>query len=142
MLAQNFKSAADLGISEEQKDALAKTLVLLETGKLTHYTEELEHGHARGRRKFSGLFAMDSWAGAHECGTVACIGGTAEIIGGVRFGSDFSSGLNNTGLHNLFCPKEIRIEFWRNITTGQAARALRSYLTTGDARWDLAVAHD
>jgi hypothetical protein len=32
MLAQNFMTAADLGISEAQLDALRKTLVLFETG--------------------------------------------------------------------------------------------------------------
>ena len=36
MLAQSFKTALELGIKDEQLDALQKVLVLLETGKLTH----------------------------------------------------------------------------------------------------------
>ena len=36
MLAQSFKTALELGIKDEQLDALQKVLVLLETDKLAH----------------------------------------------------------------------------------------------------------
>jgi len=141
MLAQSFQSAADLGITEPQKDALIKTLKLMETGKIDHFADDLDGDVMyRKDRKFSGLFNMVMWAGDHECGTVCCIGGTAELIGNVTFGADFGQDLQNSALEGLFCPREVNWRDWRSITPAQAARALRSYLTTGDAKWSEAVA--
>jgi len=133
MLAQAFLTAADLAITEPQRAALMKVLVLLETGKLKHVAAV---GDNDERAKFSGNFNMANWKGEHSCGTVACIGGTAELIGRVRFAPIFS--MKEKELKELFCPTEIHA--WEKITTSQAATALRSYLTTGDARWDLATA--
>jgi hypothetical protein len=138
MLMQNFKSAADLGISEPQKEALMKTLVLLETGKLQHIPDrdgfDMDF-HATAA--FSGKFNMNSWKHTYaKCGTVCCIGGTAELIGGVDFEDTTKYG---TELYNLLYPNAGDELDWDNITIAQAAMALRSYLTTGDARWDLAV---
>lgn len=139
MLAQNFKSAADLNISEAQKDALCKVLVLLETGHLEH--AERPSGRfldAEEGCNFTGHFNMDSWnIVKHGCGTIACIGGTAELLAGKKIfngGDDISA----RELERLFYPPGVRD--WEAITTDQAATALRSYLTTGEARWDLAVA--
>jgi hypothetical protein len=140
MLMQNFKSATDLGITEPQKNALMKTLVLLETGKLTHVPDkEIKGDMPKGKRTFSGMFNMGAWSGAdaHRCGTICCIGGTAELIGNVTFGGGFGRGIESPALKGLFYPS---IDSWDSITTEEAATALRSYLTTGDARWDLAVA--
>ena len=131
MLAQSFQSAADLGISEPQKEALMKTLVLLETGKLVHATE---FNHDFGEEAFSGHFNMAHWKDTASCGTVCCIGGTAELIGGV----DLSTTMGADGsLQELFCPSDVAD--WKSVTPAQAARALRSYLTTGDAKWTEAV---
>lgn len=134
MLAQNFKSAADLGITEPQKEALMKTLVLLETGKLVHVEpEDRFTNDFRETEKFTGHFNMARWRAADSCGTVACIAGTAEIIGGVQF--PVYGGPSN--LNRLFAPASDPV--MAKITTEQAATALRSYLTTGDPRWDLAA---
>jgi hypothetical protein len=130
MLAQNFKSADDLGITGPQHDALRKTLVLLETDKLTH-VEPLDGPADRGC--FTGHFNMREWNTASTCGTVCCIGGTAELIGNVKFEPQ---GLPE-GLDELFFPNAFRVE---DVTTSQAATALRCYLTTGDAKWHEAVA--
>lgn len=132
---QNFKSAADLGITETQASALQKTLVLLETGKLRRVDSCPDGAEMK---KFSGQFNMCNWSAAGDCGTIACIGGTAELIGDVSFGYIYD--LNNNSLKELFLPSTISISSWDGITPDQAATALRSYLTTGDARWDLAVA--
>jgi hypothetical protein len=133
MLAQSFKPAAELGITEPQRDALMKTLVLLETGKLVHTTR---YASARGPRPFTGHFNMKRWGlEPTDCGTVACIGGTAEIISGINF---FDC-LYDPGLHELFYAQGSRKEM-RDITPAQAATALRSYLTTGNANWAEAVA--
>lgn len=132
---QNFKSAADLGIAEAQKDALMKTLVLLETGKMRHAESS---PIPATQKKFSGQFNMANWTGVNECGTICCIGGTASIVGNVDFNHN---GQLPPALENLFYvhPRPPGCD-WHDITPSQAATALRSYLTTGDARWDLAVA--
>lgn len=137
MLAQNFKSAADLCLPEPHVSALMKTLVLLETGRLRHVPPATYDGDEIG--VFSGQFNMCNWCAASDCGTVACIGGTAELIGSVSFGSiyDPTNYLMTDRLRDLFLPP-FSGNKWNAITTYQAATALRSYLTTGDARWDLA----
>jgi hypothetical protein len=132
MLAQSFKSAADLGITEPQRDALMKTLVLLEAGKLTHVKDTMIFRPRSVARGFTGHFNMIWWGNEHPCGTVACIGGTAELVGGVTFD------LTTSALDRLFWPPTH--SDWGGITPAQAATALRSYLTTGDAKWHKAVA--
>lgn len=133
MLAQSFKAAADLGITEPQKEALMKTLVLLETGKLAHVPASSE---SDSWPTFSGHFNMCNWSGRYDCGTIGCIGGTAEMIGGVSFGPVY--GFINSALKNLFLPP-MNMATWHSITPAQAATALRSYLTYGDAKWQEAV---
>ncbi|MHB8272690.1 hypothetical protein [Bradyrhizobium sp.] len=131
MLARNFKSAADLGITEPQLDALRKVLVLLETGRLRHVPAHKLRG-SMDEPRFAGLFNMWYSFADSECGSVGCIRGSAMMISGV----DFPAGRDNPdGLHELFYN-------WSggDPNDQQAAAALRSYLTTGDARWDLAVA--
>lgn len=142
MLAQSFLPAADLGITEPQRSALMKTLVLLETGKLDHVPDVDDLPSPRRHipikdRKFSGQFNMADWSLVHNCGTVCCIGGTAELIGGLEY-NDFNDD-DNPGLHSLFYPRNIGLRSYSAITPAQAATALRSYLTVGDAKWHEAV---
>lgn len=143
MLAQSFKSADELGITEPQRDALMKTLVLLETGKLRHVPiyddggdliDQIRHVVPLKARRFSYDFNMAEWSHPHSCGTVCCIGGTAEFVGGLELLS-FDHGAP-AALKNLFYPGSLRLS---EITPAQAATALRSYLTTGDAKWREAV---
>lgn len=123
MLAQSFMSAEDLGISELMRQSLVKVLVMFETEKFEHakYDIGTEHG-----------FNMATWSGEGWCGTVKCIGGWAEHIG------NFSIDSIPRSLDRLFYPQvdSFRLE---DITTEQAAIALRLYLTVGDAKWDLAL---
>jgi hypothetical protein len=123
MLAQNFKTADDLGLTDQHLDALIKTLALMDSGKLTHV---INYDYVN----------MADWSAPSECGTVCCIGGTAEYVGNISFGEIKNT---NQKLHDLFYPYVVEAG-WDKITIAQAAIALRSYLTTGDARWDLAVA--
>lgn len=130
MLMQNFKSAAELDLTDEQYDALKKVLVLLETSKL-NFIEELPEFWPYNVKlpEFTGHFNMAHWTAVAPCGTVACIGGTAELIAGKRiFGG--IDGDHPPMLHNLFYPTGL------HATTEQAARALRNYLTSGDADWN------
>jgi len=132
MLAQNFKTAEELRIPEGHVAALQKVLVLLETDKLTHMDKELYYGLDDGPRTFTGHFNMGSWTAPRECGTVACIGGTAELISGLDF--SFLAD-RNPALNILFYPCIGGYGIYNDITTEQAAQALRNYLTTGVADW-------
>jgi len=140
MLAQNFMIAADLRITEPQKRALIKTLVLLETGKLQHVHPDATFSEPRG---FTGHFNMSWWDLHSGCGTICCIGGTAELIGELKPNELDIATIGNSKLRNLFYPgvdkKDQIFVAMQNITPTQAAVALRSYLTTGDAQWNLAV---
>lgn len=129
MLVQSFMSAVDLNIKEHEKAALELTLGMLETGKLKHlqYNEYAE----RTSIEFSGLFNMHDWTAPVECGTVACIGGTAELLGKFTFQK------YTEGLENLFYP-DVNLPL-QNITIEQAAKALRNYLTLGKPYWNDAL---
>lgn len=141
MLAQNFKTADDLRLTEPQKEALIKTLVLLETEKLQHALPDATFSKQRG---FTGHFNMAWWDLHSGCGTICCIGGTAELIGNLKPDEFDTATIGNSKLRNLFYPgfdrKDLISVAMQNITPAQAAVALRSFLTTGDARWDLALA--
>lgn len=136
MLAQNFMAACDLDITKAEFSALQKTLVMLETGKIVH--APIGDGYYPNQGPFTGQFNMCHWNSAHDCGTIACIGGTAELIGNVRFNIHNRNRPNN-GLYRLFMP-DLPESIWNDITPAQAATALRSYLTTGDADWPAAMA--
>jgi hypothetical protein len=140
MLAQNFKAADELGITEEQIEALIKTLVMLETGKLIHNTHESIRQYTRNEEDapFTGHFNMACWRYATPCGTAGCIGGTAEMIVGRGVFDYYDDQEGGDALDRLFSPRGMKD--WAKITPAQSAIALRSYLTTGDARWDLALA--
>ena len=112
-----------------------KVLVLLETGKMRHVPMG-GAPHDDIPVQFSGQFNMNQWRAENDCGTIACIGGTAEAISGENFRAE--TYLFNKGLQGLFYPPDLH-KRWHDITPAQAATALRSYLTTGDARWDLAL---
>lgn len=123
MLSQNFLTPEQLDLTQEQRDALMKVLGMLERGEIQHraVTVARHRDHVGGLRYFN----MTEWS----CGTVACIGGWAEHVGGVSMHYN-----RNIELHMLFFPHAIPRP-WGAITTEQAAAALRNYLTTGRADW-------
>ncbi len=140
MLAQNFKTAEDLGIQDEELAALITVLGMLERGELKHVPDDSSRGafpvypqHAK-----VGMFNMNWWSNAVDCGTVCCIGGTVEAIM-KKYLSDGSS--RNPHLRKLFYPgNAIRDrDGYSGITPDQAAAAVRSYLTTGNANWRSAI---
>lgn len=137
MLMHSFKPAADLGISERNKEGLMKVLVLLETKKLHHIDKRTANWSERGKRKFTGHFNMAVVVAEYDCGTAACICGTAQLLG---YTSMAAAANDSPALMGLFCghgrPLGMRLN---DLTPAQAARALRSYLTTGDAKWAEAV---
>lgn len=130
MLAQNFKTAADLEISDVEQDALIKVLGMLE-----------RNDFARGES-----FNMGWWyRHSNTCGTVGCIAGWAyHLSDGEAFPFVGCVGSPPDHLRSLFIPVdgpnvEIANVAMQKITSSQAAIALRSYLTTGDANWEEAL---
>ena len=132
MLAQNFKTAEELGISEAQLGALQKTLVMMETGKLSHVPQTDVKADFKVSSELNQFFNMIISYGHADCGSVGCIRGTAERVGRVEFPV-------------LRGPKGLTDLFYNGVaiisdpSVSQAATALRSYLTTGAARWKLAL---
>ncbi len=127
MLMQNFKTAADLGISEPEQAALIKVLGMLERGDLI----DAEVGAACDNG-----FNMQTQG--RGCGTPACIGGWVATLIGARqmeyVDRYLPSKEANEGLSSLYYSDHAL-----RAKAKQATTALRSYLTTGDPRWDLAV---
>lgn len=140
MLAQNFKSAADLKLSDQEQRALVTVLGMLERDEI-RYHEACDRGEYGGIPKTApAAFNMSHFFAAADCGTVACIGGWAVLVGNLDR-RIIDKRFDIPGLGDLFDPYcALGAGRIHNITTSQAATALRSYLTTGDARWDLAVA--
>lgn len=118
MLAQNFKAAATLGISDVEFEALVKVLGMLERGEIT--------------RK---MFTMADY-GNPECGTPACIlGWTWTIVD-----SQAMTRPRPVNLARVFYPNLDGCDAAYAATPVQAAIALRNYLTTGEPRWAEALA--
>jgi hypothetical protein len=130
MLAQNFKTATDLGIQEIELESLVRVLGMLERGEIK-----------------SDQFNMEVLR--HPCGTPACICGWANFVSeGVAFRM-VKTGCDGQRMPDWdTLPRAIKVLFSYSTmapgaddaTPGQAALALRSYLTTGNARWDEALA--
>lgn len=126
MLAQNFKSATDLRIEDRELDALIKVLGMLERGELKDAKSPNEQGE--------NLFHMGEWG--NGCGTAACIGGYVAML--LRQDqAEYVAHRHSASLHDLFWGKG---SFRDGAKTHQAAAALRSYLTTGEANWAEALA--
>jgi hypothetical protein len=129
MLAQNFKTATDLGITDAQRSALQKTLVLMETGKMQHVPAGSDLKPLMDPGEYAGLFTMHLTYADADCGTAGCIRGTAQMISGVYFDvCDLTTGLNDLFYEWAPCKN------W-DPSVEQAAIALRNYLTFGEPRW-------
>lgn len=138
MLAQNFKTADELKISEEELSAAISVLGMFERGEIVHQTpisnfRDWDAETPIAKRSFN----MACSGVQADCGTIACIGGWMAVLMGYQ-GKGINAYVNSTRADSTLYPL-----FWLRtdirITADQAATALRSYLTTGDARWDLAV---
>ena len=123
MLAQNFKTAKELGLAEVEVEALISVLRMLERGDIAR--EQFHMGHFR-----------------HECKTPACICGWAHHVSRGRAFSELTSPCGPIILHRR--ASSALSELFRltqargsggEITPTQAALALRNYLTYGEPRW-------
>jgi hypothetical protein len=150
MLAQSFKTAAELGIPEEGYRGLQMALVELELEKVPHI---LSVG-----RPSPGTIAFDmrTWRSYYHyqesCGTVCCIGGLAQhliqespddLTLTIRmFGSSPNQNNFSVPLRELFHPGKVTQKDydWDKIKPHHAAKCLRKYLETGVADWTSALA--
>lgn len=137
MLAQTLLSAAKLRITERERAALVLTLQYMETGRLVHAPVTDDNKEILPSSEFTGHFNMDMWNSAEKCGTVACIGGTAEMLGRLQHRSFADTVRPGSSLYHLLYPPTL-IDY-AEITVEQAARALRSYLSTGKPNWEEAL---
>lgn len=138
MLAQNFMTAAELKLTDEHHAALRKALGALERGEAVHMPV-LESSLVREPKPLAG-FNMYAFYSDAACGTAGCICGWAEYLGGLRPFSLAEARRGNEPLAILFDPPEFGIKIkMETVTASQAATALRSYLTTGEANWKLAL---
>jgi len=140
-----FKSADELGLTQKEWAALIKTLALLDNDAIVHVPEIRWERAARKGEAVSvrPVFNMAVWHDENACGTVMCIGGSAEYFGKLRDDqlSEKANRMARSGeyaLYNLFYPPGL-IDYDK-LTTKMAAEALRIYLTGGHANsWDRAI---
>lgn len=133
MLAQNFKTAADLRISEAGHGALIKVLGMLERGEIKHQPI-LDFYEPLTRITRAVGFNMFDFYSRGDCGTVCCLCGWAEVVGELEPFSLAAERLKNHALDVLFEPDR-SLSPREDITATEAAAALRSYLSTGEANW-------
>ena len=133
-LEGKFKTAAELGLSEAQRCGLVKALAFMEAGKLSHAPKSYKN--LTEDAPFTGHFNMGNWRVMSECGTICCIGGTAELLGNCNL----RTGGGTMELTRLFYPPPngVGAEGW-GATPRQAAVALRGYLETGHTNWQCAM---
>lgn len=152
MLAQSFKTAVELGITDEGLEGLQKVLVILEMEQIEHIPMGYEGYDIQALKNPNAtrVFNMRTWNSAisdePNCGTVHCIGGLAEALMGKKVGAIFHDGFVSgivgkmpIELQDLFYPGGPQVTM-TTITVAQAANALRGYLETGHTDWQAAIA--
>jgi hypothetical protein len=133
MLAANFLTADELGLSELYRDALIHVLAMFERGEFVHVSDD-DYGDYGGNYGFNMLTYEEE---TDACGTICCIAGWSDRL----FNTNF------VGRHcclppNL--PEELLLLFSGPIserdadasTVADAAARLRTYLTTGIGSWE------
>jgi len=146
VLAQNFKTAAELGIPEVIHEGLIKVLGMMERGELRHVPNVNDFKRVGAGEKLSGLFNMSCWSVNYDCGTVCCIGGTINLLYGINcddlsyYDGKNGNSAGSVALRELFYPP-YKTDY-DDITVDQAARATRNYLTAGRADWSIPAGRD
>ena len=141
MLMQNFRTAADLGITDVEQAALVSVLYMLER------QEVVTHALARGNQNSLFMFDYLYEDAPGECGTVACLCGWAHKLSHKQAFPELAGDKHRiTDTLAARLPQATQDLFWintefcsENPTIDQAAAALRRYLTTGHANWGAAL---
>lgn len=132
MLAQNFKTPAELGKTADEFDALVKVLGMLEREECEFVPGDFYENRHKPLPKVG--FSMSVVFETKHCGTVGCIVGWARHFG---------------GKYVFACPRDEQNREWQNwmqliappnwregkYTAAQSAIALRNYLTHGQPNW-------
>lgn len=125
MLAQNFKTAADLGLSDIEFESLVRVLGMLERGDIEPHQFTM-----------ATTGSVDWWDDPQlECGTPACICGWARHVASQRvFRKDMR--MYPAGLQSLFCMGGDSVGAPINFhSIEEASIALRNYLRVGKPGW-------
>jgi hypothetical protein len=136
MLAQNFKTPADLKIKDVEFETLLKVLGKLERAEIAEPPAQARvKGSGNMLPKSAQFFDMAYIETEYDCGTAACILGwmIVEKPGIYDIYLKWSE-----SLEPLFCPDNYAARHCRNPEMG--AIAIRSFLTTGEPRWAEALA--
>lgn len=148
MLAQNFKTATDLGITEVDYAALIQVLGMMERGELVDDVRTFDDEEDPTSQWFDMATVLKE---DRDCGTSGCICGWAYVISGRSAFSKFIDAYQSYGqtcriiramppdLVELF-GFDLHPDELVNRTQAKSAIALRSYLTTGQANWAEALA--
>lgn len=135
MLAQNFKTAEELQLTDKGLLAMIEVLRRLESGELKWIP--MGTSAPKGFNMAVGWLPEVSrslWT--EDCGTIGCIAGWAnQIAYGHKDCRQSVSTRSNAAWGALVTPTQIAD--WGKITVDQAAKALRSFLVTGTPDWGL-----
>ncbi len=125
-----FLSASELHITEQEREALIRAYVFMTTNKKFRHMIDADNSNSNDI-----IFNMSNWNYKTDCGTVCCIGGTAEMLMNMQ-GKNFSFDLDGSSasLYNLFYPP-FKYNY-NKIMIPEATQALYNFLTKGEAHWN------
>lgn len=135
MLAQNLKTPTDLGIKDEEFDALVTVLRMLEREEITYAPCKGADHDLYSKPQFFNMLNVD---GIGPCGTTGCLVGWARLIANDH--RLFTERRDLDGhLNTLFMmggtSTWTKFISMNDVQPSQAAIALRNYLTYGEPRW-------
>ena len=134
MLAQNFKTAAELGLDQPSYDAHVKVLHALERGEMIHTKIERHYdGTYLIEPQVPNGFNMGPRSYVCNSGTCRCILGWADVYtegGKVNLSTKPMTPSQADAYARLVNPNNAN-----DRTVDEAAHALRTYLVTGEAEW-------
>lgn len=130
MLAANFLTAKKLGLSELERTALIGILGMLERGELPFLSVKQPLNPAIPSGRWFNM-SIELIASERSCGSIGCIGGWCDALYGTSF---MMKTLRSTAIDRLFFPP-MNATKWERLTADDGARAIRSYLTTGEPEW-------
>lgn len=140
-----MKTAAQLGLTEGELEALIKVRDLLDAGLIEHDPDSNDNNHNRPTQP---RFDIGVIREERSCGTTLCIGGWTKLIDlGIAANerghlpiSSSSKDIIDTfvmdaagGLRNLFYPNSIGD--WDKITPKRAVAAINNVLEFGYPKW-------
>jgi hypothetical protein len=142
MLAQNFMTAVDLGLTDTEHAALVKVLGALERDEIEHRPLMGAIGRSKGG-DLPRFFNMGLVEVEIDCGTACCILGWAR-----HFAGSEPVEYRQQAARRLFLMRELDDRSERalahaggheGVTPAQAASAVRNYLTVGEPEWHIAL---